>query len=111
MGSRDGDCDDATGQCNCLPGAGGPKCDACLVGYWGFSSSGCTGTLKITQVKYEWLKWSMVFVECAPCEKPGHICDPDTGRCVCPPLTEGTECQKCSFGSWGYDAYKGCKVR
>jgi len=47
--------------------------------------------------------------ECFPCEKPGHVCDPDTGRCVCPPLTQGKACEKCSKGSWNYHPYRGCK--
>ena len=51
------------------------------------------------------------FEECFPCEQPGHICDPDTGRCICPPLTQGKECERCSPRTWSYDSYKGCKVR
>ena len=43
--------------------------------------------------------------------KPGHICDPDTGRCVCPPRTRGDRCERCEPGAWDYHAFKGCKVR
>ena len=60
MGSRGGDCDPATGQCRCKPGVGGQDCSACQVGFWGFSPRGCT--------------------KCFPCQKPGHVCDPDTGK-------------------------------
>ena len=88
---RHRDCDDVTGQCNCRAGIGGRGCDACLAGFWGFSSSGCA--------------------ECAPCLKPGHICDPDTGRCICPPRTRGARCESCAPGTWDYHAYKGCKVK
>lgn len=50
------------------------------------------------------------FTECDHCDKPGYICDPDTGRCVCPPLTTGPVCDQCQPGSWGYEPGKGCKV-
>lgn len=52
----------------------------------------------------------LLFTECDRCDKPGHICDPDTGRCVCPPLTTGPACDRCQLGSWGYEPGKGCKV-
>ncbi len=51
-----------------------------------------------------------LWLECEPCNKPGHICDPDTGRCVCPTGTEGPQCQTCSAGTWSYHPVKGCKV-
>lgn len=51
------------------------------------------------------------FIGCDPCDKPGHICDPLNGRCVCPPYTTGSRCQKCVRNAWGYDPIKGCKVR
>ena len=44
---------------NIFAGVGGPRCSACLAGYWGMSPSGCT--------------------KCKPCTQPGHVCDPDTG--------------------------------
>jgi laminin alpha 1/2 len=37
------------------------------------------------------------------------VCDVDTGRCVCPPLTVGDRCQMCTTAAWGYDAVRGCK--
>ena len=77
------------GQCKCKPGVGGPRCDACMIGYWGISYSGCQ--------------------KCSPCSQPGHVCDPDTGRCVCPRLTEGSACERCQLGSYNYDQYKGCQ--
>ena len=89
MGSVHSDCDDVSGQCQCRPGVGGPRCSACLQGYYGISYSGCR--------------------ECSPCTQPGHVCDPDTGRCVCPRLTEGPACERCVAGAWSYHAYTGCK--
>ena len=47
---------------------------------------------------------------CEPCNLPGHICDPDTGRCVCPALTSGVACDSCVPNSWGFRTGKGCKV-
>ncbi|GIY26654.1 laminin subunit alpha-2 [Caerostris darwini] len=43
------------------------------------------------------------------CNKPGHICDPTNGRCVCPPFTTGNRCQKCVRNAWGFDPVRGCK--
>ncbi|NXU00274.1 NET4 protein, partial [Buphagus erythrorhynchus] len=34
-------CHPRTGFCYCKPGVAGPKCDRCLVGYWGFGEHGC----------------------------------------------------------------------
>ena len=91
MGARNPEeCDPVDGQCECKSGVGGLKCDACLVGFWGFSPSGC--------------------VRCEPCTRPGRVCDPDTGRCVCPPRTIGHSCQLCQEGAWDYDPYRGCKA-
>lgn len=41
--------------------------------------------------------------------RPGHICDPDTGRCVCPSLTYGEHCDRCRPGSWNLIPGIGCK--
>lgn len=30
-----------TGQCSCLPGVSGLRCQQCAPGYWGFSERGC----------------------------------------------------------------------
>uniref|UniRef100_A0A8C3VB94 Netrin-4 n=1 Tax=Catharus ustulatus TaxID=91951 RepID=A0A8C3VB94_CATUS len=34
-------CHPRTGFCYCKPGVAGPRCDRCLVGYWGFGEHGC----------------------------------------------------------------------
>ena len=110
MGSIGSACDVSSGQCECLPGVGGLKCDACLAGYWGFSTSGCTGLFCEKIFLIDRNKIFLSILECAPCEKEGHICDPDTGRCVCPPYTQGPRCEACAQGTWNYHPYKGCKV-
>lgn len=38
MGSS---CHAQTGQCHCLPGVSGSRCQQCAPGYWGFSERGC----------------------------------------------------------------------
>ena len=37
------------------------------------------------------------------------MCDPDTGRCVCPPLTQGARCESCAPNAWNYEPIKGCR--
>lgn len=49
------------------------------------------------------------FVECPICPAAGHVCDPVTGQCVCPPFTVGDMCESCAADTWNYDPYKGCK--
>lgn len=49
-------------------------------------------------------------IECDVCDLPGRICDPDTGACVCPPLTTGATCEICQPRAWGFMYLKGCKV-
>lgn len=49
------------------------------------------------------------FSECSICDSSAKICDQDTGRCVCPPLSHGTECQLCYPNTWGWELFKGCK--
>lgn len=69
---------------------GGLHCDQCLPGYYGFGPNGCSA--------------------CEPCTAPGHICDPKTGKCVCPPNTAGPTCNDCAPGTWGFDVLTGCQT-
>lgn len=41
--------------------------------------------------------------------RPGHVCDPDTGRCVCPRLTYGEHCDRCIPGAWDLVPRIGCR--
>lgn len=64
-----------------------------------------------TKYEIEYFPFLTVFFsECEACNKPGHTCDVDTGRCVCPQLTEGQECSQCTTNAFGWVAYKGCQV-
>ncbi|CAN9498847.1 unnamed protein product [Ophioblennius macclurei] len=51
-------CNPSSGECTCKPGVGGPRCDSCLLGYWGLHEYGCR-----------------------PCDCTGD-CDPYTGDCI-----------------------------
>jgi laminin, alpha 1/2 len=50
-----------------------------------------------------------LFSECSICDSSAKICDQETGRCVCPPLSHGSECQLCHPNTWGWEFLKGCK--
>ena len=43
IGSSTGECDEASGKCECLEGVAGQRCDRCLPNHYGLSRSGCTG--------------------------------------------------------------------
>lgn len=51
-------CNPSSGECTCKPGVGGPRCDSCMLGYWGLHEYGCR-----------------------PCDCTGD-CDPYTGDCI-----------------------------
>ena len=51
-------CNPSSGECTCKPGVGGPRCDGCMLGYWGLHEYGCR-----------------------PCDCTGD-CDPYTGDCL-----------------------------
>ncbi|ERL86552.1 hypothetical protein D910_03959, partial [Dendroctonus ponderosae] len=46
---------------------------------------------------------------CEPCTKKGHVCG-QGGKCVCPSLTIGRECERCTLNSWGHEPRTGCKA-
>lgn len=47
--------------------------------------------------------------ECDMCSNPAYNCDPESGRCVCPPNSKGIDCSQCMPNSYGYSHKKGCK--
>ena len=36
-------CDLDFGNCTCMPGVKGYKCDTCIGGFWNYQESGCQG--------------------------------------------------------------------
>ncbi len=72
QGSVTAFCHEATGQCECVPGASGRQCSHCLPGFWGFP-------------------------QCRPCHCNGHsdYCHPQTGECQnCRDFTAGHNCER-----------------
>ncbi|KAM3719107.1 Agrin [Dirofilaria immitis] len=70
------------GQCRCLPGVGGNKCDHCLSGFWGLHliAKGALG--------------------CQPCGcsafgSSRFDCEQSSGRCQCKPDSYGIKCDSC----------------
>lgn len=51
-----------------------------------------------------------IFTACDECTNSAYNCDPDTGRCICPPLSKGIDCQQCYPNSWGWEHKIGCKL-
>lgn len=60
--------------------------------------------------KYKISYFFLISIECEVCISPSYICDPDTGRCICPQNSKGPECQDCLINSWGWEYRKGCKT-
>ncbi|CAG9768432.1 unnamed protein product [Ceutorhynchus assimilis] len=89
IGSIDSICNQETGQCNCRPGVTAQNCDQCLPDYYGTVETGC--------------------IQCEPCYRKGHVCGKG-GKCLCPPLSIGKECERCALNSWGYEPLIGCKA-
>lgn len=72
LGSITPFCHEASGQCECVPGATGRQCSHCLPGFWGFP-------------------------QCRPCHCNGHSehCHPQTGECQsCRDFTTGHHCER-----------------
>ena len=47
IGSVTGECDEDTGDCVCLPGVGGTKCNQCLPNHYGMTREGCKGKFSV----------------------------------------------------------------
>ena len=90
-GSRE--CDHFTGQCQCLPGVEGARCDQCQADHWGFALHGEAGC-----------------VECGCSEASVYSqCDLETGQCTCKPGVTGQKCDRCLNGYWNLGP-NGCEV-
>ena len=81
-------CNDATGQCLCKEGFGGPRCDQCTPGWFDYPN-------------------------CKPCEcsnegSTSGICDVKTGDCPCYSNYGGRKCDTCNSGFFGYPKCDPC---
>ncbi|XP_076440495.1 laminin subunit alpha-like [Babylonia areolata] len=77
-------CDQTTGQCNCLPNVGGRKCDTCLPGHHSFP-----------------------YCQTCDCDPAGTlegICDQYTSQCLCKSNVLGSRCDQCPDGSFHLSA-------
>lgn len=114
VGSASQFCDPISGQCACKYGVTGRKCGECRENFYGFSKFGCFGNISFSNFFYKSSKRLFIFPffpsECEPCNKLGHICNRNNGRCVCPTLTEGVHCERCAAGAWNYSLEAGCQV-
>lgn len=83
-------CNPVTGQCACKPGVGGPRCNQCLLGYFGFSASGC---------------------QLCACSLQGSVstqCDSVTGICPCKANIGGLTCSACTSGFYNFPTCSPC---
>ncbi len=73
--------------------------------YFLFHSS-CRRRLTLLQTSI----FDFLILGCDECHNSAFICDSESGRCVCPELSKGSDCQQCYPNSWGWEHRKGCKV-
>ncbi|KAJ7988139.1 hypothetical protein DPEC_G00320520 [Dallia pectoralis] len=88
-GSAD-DCDRHTGECVCLPGYAGPRCDICQADHYDNGTTGC--------------------IPCG-CDSSGADmlqCD-SSGVCVCKPGVYGDKCDECHPGYFRFSE-TGCQL-
>ncbi|XP_019328886.1 PREDICTED: laminin subunit alpha-1 [Aptenodytes forsteri] len=88
FGSVSEDCNHQ-GQCHCVPGVAGEKCDRCAHGFHAFQDGGCTP---------------------CDCAHTQNNCNADSGQCICPPHTRGPKCELCEENHWGLSPKLGCKA-
>ncbi|CAF0800708.1 unnamed protein product [Brachionus calyciflorus] len=77
------DCDQKTGQCPCIAGRSGRRCDACPFGYWGNPLTGCKKC------------------HCSSQGSASQQCDSTNGECKCLPGVVGKYCDTCGHGTTG----------
>ncbi|KAG7305416.1 hypothetical protein JYU34_009487 [Plutella xylostella] len=126
-GSKSYQCDQYTGNCQCVENIVGRRCDRCAPGTYGFSKFGCkrcdcnsigsldnfcdatSGQCKCRANTYGRAcdlcqPGYFNFPNCQQCDCNGHAfeCDDRTGACTeCNDFTEGHRCERCVEGFYG----------
>ncbi|VDK44418.1 unnamed protein product [Anisakis simplex] len=91
--SVEGSCHPLSGDCDlCMNNTDGRHCEYCKQWYYGdaVEAKNCT--------------------ECA-CDQCGSAyCDNVSGKCVCQPLVDGDNCDRCVADAWGFSRCQGCQM-
>uniref|UniRef100_A0A915CF36 Laminin EGF-like domain-containing protein n=1 Tax=Parascaris univalens TaxID=6257 RepID=A0A915CF36_PARUN len=77
LASSSPQCHQKTGQCACMSGSTGSRCEACQHGYWNYGPFGCKKC------------------DCEADLSLGIVCDVITGQCHCQDGTTGPRCDQC----------------
>uniref|UniRef100_K7G499 Laminin subunit gamma-1 n=1 Tax=Pelodiscus sinensis TaxID=13735 RepID=K7G499_PELSI len=84
-------CNQVTGQCECLPHVSDRDCSACEPGFYNLQSGrGCDRC------------------DCHPLGSTDGHCDIQTGQCECQPGITGQHCERCEVNHFGFGP-EGCK--
>uniref|UniRef100_UPI00358E9050 laminin subunit beta-2-like isoform X2 n=1 Tax=Myxine glutinosa TaxID=7769 RepID=UPI00358E9050 len=85
-------CDPLSGQCPCLSGVQGRRCELCQADHWGFEGGrGCSPC------------------HCHPVHSLSSECNEADGQCHCRPDFGGRTCNECEDNHWGDPRVK-CQV-
>uniref|UniRef100_UPI00398E76A6 laminin subunit beta-3-like n=1 Tax=Pristiophorus japonicus TaxID=55135 RepID=UPI00398E76A6 len=102
----DGGCNQATGQCNCLPKVIGPNCDRCAEGHWNLRRGvGCEACSCDSRNSYS-QRCDEVTGQC-PCRTAngGRTCGgADLQKCLDYYYSVGTDCVRCNCDRSGSEA-------
>ena len=88
LGSLGPVCDLESGECSCLDGVDGIKCDQCADGFFGLSATGCQACT------------------CNASGSSSSVCNKDNGTCPCNPNVMGQACDQCEEGFYAFE--QGC---
>ncbi|VDM41094.1 unnamed protein product [Toxocara canis] len=91
--SVEGSCHPISGDCDlCMNNTDGRHCEYCKQWYYGDATDAKNCT------------------ECT-CDQCGSsYCDNVSGKCVCKPLVQGSNCDRCVEDAWGFSRCQGCQM-